>query len=158
MKQNKESCFTHLDSKGEVKMVDVGGKPIQRREARASGKITLDNNTIKLIAGNNIEKGSVLTIAKVAGIMAAKRCSESIPLCHPLIINVADISFTIVDNGIIVESFISCDGNTGAEMEALSAVNGSLLTIYDMCKAVDKQMVITNVRLISKEKKSIKSK
>ena len=158
MKQNKESGFTHLDSNGEVKMVDVGGKPIQRREARASGIIILDSNTIKLIVGNNIEKGSVLTIAKVAGIMAAKRCSESIPLCHPLIINVADISFTIVDNGIIAESFISCDGNTGAEMEALSAVNGSLLTIYDMCKAVDKQMVITNVTLISKEKKSIKSK
>jgi len=136
-------------------MVDVGGKPVQRREAGASGKILLEKHTIELITGNNIEKGSVLTIAKVAGIMAAKRCSESIPLCHPLIINVADISFTIYDDGIRAESFISCDGNTGAEMEALSAVNGALLTIYDMCKAVDKKMVITDVRLLFKEKKNI---
>ncbi len=155
MKKIKNSCFTHLDSTGQVKMVDVGGKPIQRREARASGKIILERDTIKRITGNNIEKGSVLTIAKVAGIMAAKRCSESIPLCHPLIINVADISFTIDEGSITAESFISCDGNTGAEMEALSAVNGALLTIYDMCKAVDKKMVITDVKLLSKEKKSI---
>ncbi|MHC1780402.1 MAG: cyclic pyranopterin monophosphate synthase MoaC [Bacteroidales bacterium] len=155
MKKIKNSGFTHLDSKGEVKMVDVGGKPIQRREARACGKIVLERDTIKLITGYKIEKGSVLTIAKVAGIMAAKRCSESIPLCHPLIINVADISFSIDEDSITAESFISCDGNTGAEMEALSAVNGALLTIYDMCKAVDKNMVITDVRLLSKEKKSI---
>lgn len=155
MKKINNSGFTHLDSKGEVKMVDVGGKSVQRREARACGKIVLERDTIKLITGNKIEKGSVLTIAKVAGIMAAKRCSESIPLCHPLIINVADISFSIDEGSITAESFISCDGNTGAEMEALSAVNGSLLTIYDMCKAVDKNMVITDVRLLSKEKKSI---
>lgn len=155
MKKINNSGFTHLDSAGQVKMVDVGGKPVQRREARASGKIILEIDTIKLIAGNRIEKGSVLTIAKVAGIMAAKRCSESIPLCHPLIINVADITFTLNEDNITAESFISCDGNTGAEMEALSAVSNSLLTIYDMCKAVDKKMVITDIRLLSKEKKNI---
>ncbi|GAB1474292.1 cyclic pyranopterin monophosphate synthase MoaC [Bacteroidota bacterium] len=155
MKKINNSGFTHLDSTGQVKMVDVGGKPVQRREARASGKIILERDTIKLIAGNRIEKGSVLTIAKVAGIMAAKRCSESIPLCHPLIINVADITFTLNEDNITAESFISCDGNTGAEMEALSAVSNSLLTIYDMCKAVDKKMVITDIRLLSKEKKNI---
>ncbi len=155
MKKINNSGFTHLDSTGQVKMVDVGGKPVQRREARASGKIILERDTIKLIAGNRIEKGSVLTIAKVAGIMAAKRCSESIPLCHPLIINVADITFTLNEENITAESFISCNGNTGAEMEALSAVSNSLLTIYDMCKAVDKKMVITDIRLLSKEKKNI---
>jgi len=155
MKKINNSGFTHLDSTGQVKMVDVGGKPVQRREARASGKIILERDTIKLIAGNRIEKGSVLTIAKVAGIMAAKRCSESIPLCHPLIINVAEITFTLNEDNITAESFISCDGNTGAEMEALSAVSNSLLTIYDMCKAVDKKMVITDIRLLSKEKKNI---
>lgn len=155
MKKINNSGFTHLDSTGQVKMVDVGGKPVQRREARASGKIILERDTIKLIAGNRIEKGSVLTIAKVAGIMAAKRCSESIPLCHPLIINVADITFTLNEDNITAESFISCNGNTGAEMEALSAVSNSLLTIYDMCKAVDKKMVITDIRLLSKEKKNI---
>lgn len=155
MKKINNSGLTHLDSTGQVKMVDVGGKPVQRREARASGKIILERDTIKLIAGNRIEKGSVLTIAKVAGIMAAKRCSESIPLCHPLIINVADITFTLNEDNITAESFISCDGNTGAEMEALSAVSNSLLTIYDMCKAVDKKMVITDIRLLSKEKKNI---
>ena len=155
MKKINNSGFTHLDSTGQVKMVDVGGKPVQRREARASGKIILERDTIKLIAGNRIEKGSVLTIAKVAGIMAAKRCSESIPLCHPPIINVADITFTLNEENITAESFISCNGNTGAEMEALSAVSNSLLTIYDMCKAVDKKMVITDIRLLSKEKKNI---
>jgi cyclic pyranopterin monophosphate synthase len=152
MKKINDSGLTHLDSDGEVKMVDVGGKPMQRREARATGKILLESGTLKLIAANSIEKGSVLTIAKIAGIMAAKRCSEMIPLCHPLTINVADLSFSTDNKGITATSFISCDGNTGAEMEALSAVTTALLTIYDMCKAVDKKMVLTDIKLLSKVK------
>ncbi len=152
MKKIEDSGLTHLAPDGEVKMVDVGGKPMQRREARATGKILLESGTLKLIAANSIEKGSVLTIAKIAGIMAAKRCSDMIPLCHPLTINVADLSFSTDNKGITVTSFISCDGNTGAEMEALSAVTTALLTIYDMCKAVDKKMVLTDIKLLSKVK------
>ncbi len=152
MKKIEDSGLTHLAPDGEVKMVDVGGKPMQRREARATGKILLESGTLKLIAANSIEKGSVLTIAKIAGIMAAKRCSDMIPLCHPLTINVADLSFSTDNKGITVTSFISCDGNTGAEMEALSAVTTALLTIYDMCKAVDKNMVLTDIKLLSKVK------
>ena len=136
-------------------MVDVGQKAITARSASASGHISLSENTIELILENRIKKGSVLTVAKIAGIMAAKKTSDIIPLCHPLLLNVADVNLTIEENGVKAVSYVSCNGNTGVEMEALNAVSSSLLTIYDMCKAVDKEMVISGIKLLSKEKKEI---
>ena len=151
--ENKK--LTHLDNDGNANMVDVGQKAITARSASASGHISLSENTIELILENRIKKGSVLTVAKIAGIMAAKKTSDIIPLCHPLLLNVADVNLTIEENGIKAVSYVSCNGNTGVEMEALNAVSSSLLTIYDMCKAVDKEMVISGIKLLSKEKKEI---
>jgi cyclic pyranopterin phosphate synthase len=151
--ENKK--LTHLDNDGNANMVDVGQKAITARIASASGHISLSKNTIELILENRIKKGSVLTVAKIAGIMAAKKTSDIIPLCHPLLLNVADVNLTIEENGVKVVSHVSCNGNTGVEMEALNAVSTSLLTIYDMCKAVDKEMVISGIKLLSKEKKEI---
>ena len=152
MNKSNKSNFTHLDNKGEVKMVDVGEKPLSQRKAVAKGRISLTSTTIEEIKNDKIKKGSVLTVAKVAGIMAAKRTSETIPLCHPLNLNVADVELIFLQDGIEATGYVSCNGNTGVEMEALCAVSASLLTIYDMCKAVDKSMVISDIRLISKEK------
>lgn len=151
--ENKK--LTHLDNDGNANMVDVGQKAITARSASASGHISLSENTIELILENRIKKGSVLTVAKIAGIMAAKKTSDIIPLCHPLLLNVADVNLTIEENGIKAVSYVSCNGNTGVEMEALNAVSSSLLTIYDMCKAVDKEMEISGIKLLSKEKKEI---
>ncbi|MEA4868127.1 MAG: cyclic pyranopterin monophosphate synthase MoaC [Bacteroidia bacterium] len=151
--ENKK--LTHLDNDGNANMVDVGQKAITARSASASGHISLSENTIELILENRIKKGSVLTVAKIAGIMAAKKTSDIIPLCHPLLLNVADVNLTIEENGVKAVSYVSCNGNTGVEMEALNAVSSSLLTIYDMCKAVDKEMVISGIKLLSKEKKEI---
>lgn len=151
--ENKK--LTHLDNDGNANMVDVGQKAITARSASASGHISLSENTIELILENRIKKGSVLTVAKIAGIMAAKKTSDIIPLCHPLLLNVADVNLTIEENGVKAVSYVSCNGNTGVEMEALNAVSSSLLTIYDMCKAVDKEMEISGIKLLSKEKKEI---
>ena len=151
--ENKK--LTHLDNDGNANMVDVGQKAITARSASASGHISLSENTIELILENRIKKGSVLTVAKIAGIMAAKKTSDIIPLCHPLLLNVADVNLTIEENGVKAVSYVSCNGNTGVEMEALNAVSSSLLTIYDMCKAVDKEMVISGIKLLSKDKKEI---
>ena len=152
MERLKTNNFTHLDNNGEVKMIDVGGKPISKRRATAKGRISLTPSTIEQIKADKIKKGSVLTIAKIAGILAAKRTSETIPLCHPLNLNVADVELNFLADGVEATGIVSCNGNTGVEMEALCAVSASLLTIYDMCKAVDKSMVISDIRLISKEK------
>ncbi len=137
-------------------MVDVGSKAVQQRTAIASGFISLETGTLSLIRENEIKKGDVLTVAEVAGIQAAKQTSALIPLCHPLQITKADVTTEIVDEannrGVIVTASVKCNGQTGVEMEALTAVSTALLTIYDMCKAVDKQMVITNIRLLEKEK------
>ncbi len=144
--------LTHTDKKGDVVMVDVGGKPILSRRALARGEILLDKKTIDLISSDGLKKGSVLTISKIAGIMAAKKTSDIIPLCHPLSLNVVNVELTVTDRGVISESYVSCNGVTGVEMEALNAVCASLLTIYDMCKAVDKNMILSDIKLISKEK------
>ena len=134
-------------------MVDVGHKPQQIRTATASGFIHLQKETIALIRENMIKKGDVITIAEIAGIQAAKETSRLIPLCHPLQLTKVDVKAVVEERGVRVESLTRCIGQTGVEMEALAAVNIALLTIYDMCKAVDKEMVIGAVKLESKEKK-----
>jgi len=146
------SKLSHTDENGKANMVDVGHKPDQERTARAEGKIILHKDTVKLIRENQMKKGDVLTIAEIAGIQGGKKTSELIPLCHPLLINKLDVKSELVEDGVVVKSLARCIGKTGIEMEALTAVNIALLTIYDMCKAVDKEMVMSNVRLIEKVK------
>jgi cyclic pyranopterin phosphate synthase len=147
------SKLSHTNKEGKANMVDIGHKPQQIRTATASGFIRLQEETIGLIKENLIKKGDVITIAEIAGIQAAKETSRLIPLCHPLQVAKVDVKASVEDQGIRVESLTKCIGQTGVEMEALTAVNVALLTIYDMCKAVDKEMVISNVKLESKEKK-----
>ncbi len=147
--------FSHIDSKGKANMVDVGAKPNQIREAKASGRIALSPETVALISENSMKKGDVLTVAEVAGIQAAKRAADLIPLCHTLLLTKVDVKATIVDKGVEVNSLVRCVGQTGVEMEALTAVSVALLTVYDMCKAVDKEMVISNVKLLEKTKVDI---
>lgn len=156
MKKSKGLKFTHLDDRGTVSMVDVGCKQIQQRVAIAQGKILLASTTIKLIRGNKIKKGGALNVAQVAGIQAAKVTSQLIPLCHPLILDHIEVKFEIRQDGVMATSKIQCQGRTGVEMEALTAVNIALLTIYDMCKAVDKSMRITDICLLSKVKNNVK--
>jgi cyclic pyranopterin phosphate synthase len=147
--------LSHINNDGKANMVDVGGKSEQSRVAKASGFIQLQPETLKLINENLIKKGDVLTIAEIAGIQAAKETSRLIPLCHTLLLNKVDVNTTVQKNGILVESTVKCTGKTGVEMEALTAVNVALLTIYDMCKAVDKQMIMSDIKLNFKEKTDI---
>ncbi len=144
--------FSHIDDKGKANMVDVGEKPDQIRIARAEGKIKLNPETIQLIRENEIQKGDVLTVAEIAGIQGGKKTSELIPLCHPLQITKMEVRAELTDDGVVVTSLAKCLGKTGIEMEALTAVNIALLTIYDMCKAVDKNMEIGEIKLIEKTK------
>jgi cyclic pyranopterin monophosphate synthase len=144
--------FSHTDKHGKASMVDVGNKPIQTRTAIAEGEIFLAAETIELIRQNQLKKGDVLSMAEFAGIVAAKKTSELIPLCHPLLITQVKVSTQLTDKSVRIESLVKCLGQTGIEMEALTAVQVALLTVYDMCKAVDKQMVIGNVRLLNKTK------
>jgi len=144
--------LSHLDPQGRAIMVDVGAKPDQVRIARASGFIALQPETIRLIKENLVKKGDVVTVAEIAGIQAAKETSRLIPLCHNLMITKVEVKGHVNDDGIAMESIAKCTGKTGVEMEALTAVSVALLTIYDMCKAVDKTMVIKEIRLDSKEK------
>ncbi|MEY1637900.1 cyclic pyranopterin monophosphate synthase MoaC [Tenuifilum osseticum] len=147
--------LSHTDKNGKANMVDVGHKPNQIREASATGFIRLLPQTVKLIRDNQMKKGDVLTIAEIAGIQAAKRTPELIPLCHTLMLTKVDVKATLCENGVEVKSYAKCIGQTGVEMEALTAATVALLTIYDMSKAVDKQMVIERVELIEKTKKDI---
>jgi cyclic pyranopterin phosphate synthase len=144
--------LSHTDEKGKAKMVDVSRKPDQEREAVARGFIRLQPETIKLIRQNQMKKGDVLTVAEIAGIQGAKRTGELIPLCHPLQLWKIDVKCTLQENGVQAECTTLCFGKTGVEMEALAGVNVALLTVYDMCKAVDKEMVMENIRLVSKTK------
>jgi cyclic pyranopterin phosphate synthase len=144
--------LSHTDDKGKARMVDVGAKPLQKRTAKAEGRIRLAAGTLQLIHENQIKKGDVLTVAEIAGIQAAKKTSELIPLCHPLQLTKVSINTEVVKDGILVTGEASCIGQTGVEMEALTAVHIALLTIYDMCKAVDKEMVIGEIRLLEKTK------
>lgn len=134
-------------------MVDVGGKPDQKRVARAAGKICLEPATIQLITANDMKKGNVLTVAEIAGIQAAKKTSEWIPLCHTLQLTGIKVDAVLNEEGVTITSVVSSMGPTGVEMEALTAVSAALLTIYDMCKAVDKKMVLSDIILLEKTKK-----
>jgi len=131
-------------------MVDVGEKPVTRREAVASGFIALQKATLKLLQQNALPKGNALEAARLAGIMAAKRTAELIPLCHSLGLDFIDVQITPRETGLDIQATARCHGQTGVEMEALTAVSVAALTLYDMCKAVDKMMVISDIRLIKK--------
>lgn len=144
--------LTHFDEKGRAKMVDVSEKPLTNREAIASGSIYMKPETIKIIKDRQIVKGDVLCVAKIAGIMAAKKTSELIPMCHPLNITSVNIDFEIDEekNKVDIKTTAKIVGQTGVEMEALTATSIAALTIYDMCKAVDKEMVISSIMLLEK--------
>lgn len=153
-----EKKFSHLDISGKANMVDVGDKKIQLRQASASGSIILSRHVIEQIKDNLVKKGDVLTIAEIAGIQSAKQTSSLIPLCHPLNLTKIDVKASLTDSGVEVCSLVRCIGQTGVEMEALIAVSVALLTIYDMCKAIDKNMIISDIKLTAKIKTDINSK
>jgi cyclic pyranopterin phosphate synthase len=144
--------LTHLNADGHAHMVDVGDKPAQKRTAVATGVVLMAATTRDRIIAGSLPKGDVLAVARIAGIMAAKRTAELIPLCHPLALTAVEVSLTAVPTGIAISARVQTTGQTGVEMEALTAVSVAGLTIYDMCKAVDKQMQISDVRLESKVK------
>jgi len=147
--------LSHIDEQGKARMVDVSGKPKVKRTARAEGFIHLAPKTIELIQNNRIEKGEVLSTARIAGITGGKRTSDLIPLCHGIGIDSISVDFHIAENGIEITARAVCVDKTGIEMEALTAVSIAALTVYDMCKAVDKEMKITDIRLVEKTKESI---
>lgn len=142
--------FTHMNEDGRGRMVDLAEKPDTRREAVARGTIRLSPLTLEKIREGAIAKGDVLAIAQIAGIMAAKKTPEIIPLCHNILLRGVDLKFEVATNGVTAFATIHTQGPTGAEMEALTAVSAALLTIYDMCKAIDKQMEITDIVLLEK--------
>lgn len=146
------SKLSHVNENGEANMVDVSAKPDQTRIAVAEGFIKLSEETIKQVNANTLKKGDVLATARIAGIMGAKQCSTLIPLCHPLQLSKVEVNFEVQEDGIKTTALSKCIGKTGVEMEALTAVNMALLTIYDMCKAVDKNMRMQNITLVSKTK------
>jgi cyclic pyranopterin monophosphate synthase len=147
--------LSHVNEQGKVQMVDVGAKTPHRRIAKASGRIMLAAATIQLVTDNKLKKGNVLTIAQIAGIQAAKQTSQLIPLCHTLQISKIDVDVSVDKDGILVISEVAAIGQTGVEMEALTAVSAALLTVYDMCKAVDKNMIISDIKLVEKSKHDI---
>jgi len=145
--------LTHTDDKGKAIMVDIGEKPVQQRIAIATGHISLKEETVRLISENQMKKGDVLTVAQIAGINAAKQTGFLIPLCHNITLDKVEVKMELHKDGVSATATIHCTGRTGVEMEALTAVSTALLTVYDMCKAVDKSMVISNIRLTEKIKK-----
>lgn len=149
--ENKDD-FTHFNEQGRAKMVDVGGKPITRRTAAAGARVLVNRETLALIRSGGVKKGDVLTIAQVAGIMGAKQTPALIPMCHPVPLDGVDLSVTLNEERCAVDiiATVSCAGRTGVEMEALTAASAAALTVYDMCKSVQKDMVVTDVRLLQK--------
>ncbi len=149
--------LSHTDDQGKAHMVDVGDKPVQHRTATARGWISLNTETLRLIRDNQMKKGDVLTVAEIAGVQAAKQTHLLIPLCHPLPITMVTITTILLEEshrqGVEVHGTVTCNGQTGVEMEALTGVSVALLTVYDMCKAVDKNMVISQIQLLEKTKK-----
>ncbi|NCB99611.1 MAG: cyclic pyranopterin monophosphate synthase MoaC [Clostridia bacterium] len=143
--------LSHVNAQGRARMVDVSEKEETQRIAIAYGKICMKKETLDKITGQKIEKGDVLSVAQVAGIMAAKRTFETIPMCHPLLLTGADIKFKTVQDGIEIKMTVKTTGKTGVEMEALNGVSASALTIYDMCKAVDREMRIEKICLLEKD-------
>ncbi len=147
-----DNKLTHLDEGGRARMVDVGAKPESERTAVAGGSVTMQPTTLRLIREGALKKGDVLTIARIAGIMAAKRTSELIPLCHPVALTQIEVDLTLDDehNAVLITATARTIGKTGVEMEALTAVSAAALTVYDMAKAVDRGMIIGAVRLLEK--------
>ena len=144
--------FTHFNQDGRAKMVDVGDKDITRRTATAEATVLVNKQTFQLIQSGGFKKGDVLSVAQMAGIMGAKRTPDLIPMCHPILIDGSDLTLSVDEQRLAVDitATISCKGRTGVEMEALTAVTIAALTVYDMCKAVQKDIEITNIRLLSK--------
>ncbi len=144
--------FTHFNDQGRAKMVDVGEKDPSRRTAVAGARVLLNRETFRLIQSGGVKKGDVLTVAQIAGVMGAKRTPDLIPMCHPILIDGIDLSLSLDEERCSVEisAKVSCNGRTGVEMEALTAASVAALTVYDMCKAVQRDMVITDIRLLSK--------
>ena len=144
--------FTHFDDHGNARMVNVGEKAETRREAVAAGRVLVNQKTFDLIRSGGVKKGDVLTVAQVAGIMGAKRTPDLIPMCHPILLTGVDLELTLneKDLAVAITATTRCNGVTGVEMEALTAVSAAALTVYDMCKAVQRDMVIDNIRLLRK--------
>ena len=144
--------FTHFNEQGRARMVDVGEKPSSRRTAVAAGRVLVSDETFELIRSGGIKKGDVLTVAQIAGVMGAKRTFELIPMCHIVPLNGIDLELRLNEEkkSVEISATVSCDGKTGVEMEALTAVSTAALTVYDMCKAVQRDMVITDIRLLGK--------
>ena len=147
-----EQDFTHFNEQGRAKMVDVGEKPVTVRTAVAAARVLVDRRTFELIRTGGMKKGDVLTVAQIAGVMGAKHTPDLIPMCHPILIDGIDLTLSLDEERCSVEirAEVRCGGRTGVEMEALTAVSTAALTVYDMCKAVQKDMVITDVRLLEK--------
>ena len=152
MADGNDSRLTHFDADGKAVMVDVGGKKETQRVAVAAGSIAMSRQAYELVKSGSMAKGDVLGVARIAGIMAAKNVDRLIPLTHPLLINRAEVDFSFDEDAcrVVIEATVSITGKTGVEMEALTAVSMAALTIYDMCKAVDKTMKISDIRLLSK--------
>ena len=144
--------FSHFNEQGRAKMVDVGEKPVTSRSAAAAGRVLVNRETFALIRSGGMKKGDVLTVAQIAGVMGAKRTPDLIPMCHPILIDGVDLTLTLDEERLAVDILaeVRCSGRTGVEMEALTAVSVAALTVYDMCKAVQKDMTITDVRLVEK--------
>ncbi len=144
--------FTHFNEQGRAKMVDVGEKDVTRRRAVAGARVLVNRSTFELIRSGGVKKGDVLTVAQIGGIMGAKRTPELIPMCHPVLIDGIDLELQLDEERCSVEitASVSCGGRTGVEMEALTAASVAALTVYDMCKAVQRDMEITDIRLLSK--------
>ena len=144
--------LTHIGEDGEARMVDVSDKEITDRTATARGRVLMKPETLKLIMDGSVKKGDVISVARLAGIMAAKRTSELIPLCHPLALNKVDVDLVCnpAENAVDIEATCRVSGRTGVEMEALTAASVAALTVYDMCKAVDRSMQLTDIRLVHK--------
>ena len=152
MSNSPSSPLTHFDAQGQAHMVDVGAKAVTERVAVAEGRITMLPATLALVQSGTAKKGDVLGVARLAGIMGAKRTSDLIPLCHPIALTRVAVDFEVLpaDNAVVCRATAQCSGQTGVEMEALTAASVALLTIYDMCKAVDRGMTIDGVRLMEK--------
>ena len=146
------SDFTHFNEEGRAKMVDVGDKPQNKRTAVAVGHVLVNEETFALIKNGGMKKGDVLTVAQIAGVMGAKQTPSLIPMCHPILLSGINLHLSLNEErkSVDIEATVRCDGKTGVEMEALTAVSAAALTVYDMCKAVQKDMVIADIRLLSK--------
>ena len=144
--------FTHFNDQGRAKMVDVGEKPISQRTAVAAGRVLVNEHTYALIQSGGVKKGDVLTVAQIAGVMGAKHTPDIVPMCHPILVDGINLELHLDEQrkSVEIRASVSCDGRTGVEMEALTAVATAALTVYDMCKAVQRDMVIADIRLVEK--------